>query len=109
MKVGDIIPVPEEVNAFNKRNGLPRYRAQEVLAVLKPGERACDHGFHGPVFGYLNDGEDRILLNNRVGSHLNRDRFFWPLRHDAPDPPAPKYANVCYTKTIIVPIAENEV
>jgi hypothetical protein len=103
LKRGDIIPVTDEHNAFNKRNGLPRYRVQEVLAVLKPGERACDHGIHGRCYGYLNAGEERIVVNNQVASGLNRDTIFLPLRHDAPEPPPPKFARVRYTKTTIVP------
>jgi hypothetical protein len=102
LKRGDVITVPDEQNAFNRRNGLPRYKAQEVLAVLEPGERACDHGIREPVYGYLNDGEQRVVVNNQVGSRINRDMFFWPLRHDVPDPPPPKYATVSYTKTTIV-------
>lgn len=106
MRRGDIVPVSDEQNAFNRRNGLPRYRAQEVLAVLKPGERACDHGIHEAVYGYLNDGVDRVVMNNRVGAQTNRDRFFWPLRHDAPDPPPPEFTEVRYTKTTIIRVED---
>src|SRR5690349_17471816 len=102
MKRGDIIKPTAEHMAFNKRNGLPKYRAQEVLAVLKPGEIPADYGFHGPNYGYLNYGEYRLVVNNQVQSQLSRDRFCFPFRHDAPDPEPPKYATVRYTTTGIL-------
>ena len=109
LKVGDVIAPTEEHMAFNRRNGLPKYRAQEVLAILQPGERACDHGFREPVYGYLNDGEQRILVNNQVGSRLSRDRFYFPFKHDAPDPKPDKYARVTYTRDQIVRVEDASV
>lgn len=68
MKAGDIKRLTSDHRAFNRRNGLPDWGVQEVLAVLEPGERACDHGFHEPVYGYLCDGVQRLLMGNSFRS-----------------------------------------
>ena len=81
IKVGDHVAPSAEYNAFNKRNGLPRFKAQEVLAVLKPGEVGADYGFPGPNYGYLNYSESRLLLNGGVRSR-NGDFIFWPFKHE---------------------------
>lgn len=106
LKVGDVIKPTEEHNAFNKRNGLPKFRAQEVLAILEPGEIPADHGLRGRAYGYLNYGERRIVVNNSVGSRLRPGYIFFPFHHDAPDPPPPKYATVRYTRTEIVRVED---